>query len=288
MPFLGPLLTSEVSASLMSWAGFLFDTSIAWLLLVSRVRPIAYCCVLVFHAVTGTLFPIGMFPVIMVLGALVFFPPEWPVRWAALARAVADHLRPLAPMRRVRAPADRGQSPARRMVRFVVMGAALLYCAIQVALPLRHWAYGRNVLWDEQGMRWSWRVMVREKNGSVTYVVRNKRGDEWLVSPRRYLTRLQEREMSGQPDLILQLAHHIRDEFRNRLGEPVEVRADALASLNGRRSAPLVDPTVDLATVEDGLGNASWILPAPVEPPPHLRPASQHVASHSSARPYSL
>ena len=40
--------------------------------------------------------------------------------------------------------------------------------------------------------------------------------------------------MSGQPDLILQLAHHIRDDFERRGQGPVEVRVDALVSLNGR------------------------------------------------------
>jgi hypothetical protein len=110
----------------------------------------------------------------------------------------------------------------------------------------------------------------------VTFVVRDKRrGTELHVAPRRYLTRAQEREMSGQPDLILQLAHHVRDEFRARSGGPVEVYADALASLNGRRPARLIDPSVDLSTVEDGVSKASWILPAPNEAPPHVHPPSR-------------
>jgi hypothetical protein len=140
-------------------------------------------------------------------------------------------------------------------------------------VPLRFLAYGGNVRWHEQGMRFSWRVMIREKNGSVTYVVRSKTtGRVWHVSPARYLTDIQEREMSGQPDLILELAHHVRDDFERRGLGPVEVRVDALVSLNGRRLAPLIDPTVDLSTVKDGIGRASWILPAPEGPPPRLRP----------------
>src|SRR5690606_12439915 len=110
-----------------------------------------------------------------------------------------------------------------------------LYCTWQVLMPLRFLAYGGDVRWHEQGMRFSWRVMVREKNGSVTFHVRDPRTErEFTVAPRAYLTRLQEREMSGQPDLILQLAHRISDDFSKRLGGPVEVRAEALVSLNGR------------------------------------------------------
>src|SRR5690606_8670739 len=112
------------------------------------------------------------------------------------------------------------------------------YCAVQVALPFRYLAYGGNVLWHEQGMRFSWRVMVRVKGGGTTFIVRNKQtGAEWHVSPREYLNPQQEAEMSSQPDLILQLAHHIQEDLDRRGMGPVEVRADSRVTLNGRRRA---------------------------------------------------
>lgn len=77
--------------------------------------------------------------------------------------------------------------------------------------------------------------------------------------------------MSGQPDLVLQLAHRIAEDYSRTAGGPVKIHADVLVSLNGRRAAPLIDPDVDLATVRDGIGKASYILPAPAEPPPLLR-----------------
>jgi vitamin K-dependent gamma-carboxylase len=268
MPLLGPLFTLEWTALVMSWAGFLFDTGIVWLLLWRRTRPFAYALVIAFHTLTGTLFPIGMFPVIMVLGALVFFSPGWPRKWIGAARRLAglparvDVSTPVAP--REIAP-QRGH--------LLIAAIAIAYCAFHVAMPLRHLAYSGSVLWHEQGMRWSWRVMVREKNGSITYVVRDKRsGKQWHVSPRRYLTRLQEREMSGQPDLILQLAHHIRREFELRAEGPVEVRVEAFVSLNGRRIRRLIDPDVDLAAIRDGVVPAAWITASPDDPPPHIQP----------------
>jgi vitamin K-dependent gamma-carboxylase len=180
----------------------------------------------------------------------VFFSPSWPRR---RERATAD----VAPTRLPRLAVP-------------LLGA---YCALQLLLPIRFLAYGGNVRWHEQGMRFSWRVMVREKNGSVTYLVRNKQtGRVWQVDPRRYLTSVQEREISGQPDLILQLAHHVARDFEQRGLGPVEVRVDAQASLNGRPSAPLIDPNIDLTTIEDGVTQASWILPAPDQAPPHIRP----------------
>ena len=42
---------------------------------------------------------------------------------------------------------------------------------VQFLMPLRHWAYPGTVLWHEQGMRFSWRVMLREKSGALDYRV---------------------------------------------------------------------------------------------------------------------
>jgi hypothetical protein len=214
---------------------------------------------LLFHLLTRLLFPIGMFPVIMSVGALVFFAPSWP-------RAMFERLHaPLA----ARAPRVIG-APRGTGTFALALGAA--YCALQLLLPLRFVAYGGDVLWHEQGMRFSWRVMVRAKGGSTTFVVTNPQSHRtWYVSPAEYLTPLQESEMVTQPDLILQLARHIREDAQRRGLGPVEVRVDARASLNGRRSARLIDPRVDLASMSDGLRLKPWILPAPQDAPPHTR-----------------
>jgi vitamin K-dependent gamma-carboxylase len=273
MPVLGPLFLNAWVAPLMSWAGFLFDTSVAWLLLVRRARPFAYAAVILFHLVTRALFPIGMFPAIMVLSALVFFSPTWPRRLLGRLKVLVGARASGAPAGLEPAPAVQPGAPSRPRLRAIGLCLGAVYCAVQLALPLRFLAYGGDVRWHEQGMRFSWRVMVREKNGSIMFVVRNKRtGRSWHVAPRQYLTRLQEREMSGQPDLILQLAHHIRDDFERRGRGPVEVRVDALVSLNGRRIARLIDPDVDLTSVRDGIRRAGWILPIPDGPPPHIHP----------------
>ncbi len=77
--------------------------------------------------------------------------------------------------------------------------------------------------------------------------------------------------MSGQPDLILQLAHHIADDYRARGHADVEVYVEALVSLNGRPPQLMIDPEANLAAIDDGLAPADWILPAPTDSPPHLR-----------------
>lgn len=279
LPILGQMFTWEGVPLLMSWAGFLFDTTVVAFLLWSRTRWLAYTCVIVFHTVTRSLFPIGMFSSIMVVSALVFFPSDWPRALARkLPRVVQEPLRHWFDGVTLKdSVGDRrgisrsGALPA--WARRLTWAVGIVYCVWQVAMPMRFLAYGGNVRWHEQGMRFSWRVMVREKNGSVTFHVRDPRTDRsFTVAPRAYLTRLQEREMSGQPDLILQLAHRIRDDYSRQLGATVEVRAEALVSLNGRRLSPMVDPNVNLGAIDDGLAPYLWVLPAPNTAPPHVRP----------------
>ncbi|HEX8700403.1 MAG TPA: HTTM domain-containing protein [Myxococcaceae bacterium] len=270
MPWVGPFLEQRWVAYGAAWAGFLFDTTIVLFLLTRRLRPLAYVAVLGFHAATLALFPIGMFPVIMVTAALVFFDSAWP-RWLGerLRVLFRRDARPVSP---VALPEPVGMVRPGWKSR-LMLGAAVVYGVFQIAFPLRTHLYGGNVLWHEQGMRFSWRVMAREKNGSVLFVVKNREtGREWHVPPRQYLNALQEREMSVQPDLILQLAHRIARDFEAQGKGPVAVYADARVSLNGRPAEVFVDPEVDLSREEDGIGPKRWILSAPEAPPVRLRP----------------
>jgi len=261
LPLLGPLLGLEGTALALSWAGFLFDTTVPFFLLGRRTRPYAFAAVILFHTGTKLLFPIGMFPFIMVLSALVFFEPSWPRRVLGW----------LGPAWRSAVNAPTGAS-GRRVPGWVLVAAAC-YALLQLALPLRAFAYPGDVLWHEQGMRFSWRVMVRAKGGSTTFrVVPEPGAAPLIVPPRTYLTSYQESEMSSQPDLILQLAHRIRDDFREQGFARVAVYADSRVALNGRRSQPFIDPRVDLGQVEDSLARAAFVLPAPSAPPVHTRP----------------
>jgi hypothetical protein len=253
LPGLGPLLDDPGIPLAMSWAGMLHDLLAVPLLLWPRTRPWFFAVLVVFHALTGVLFKIGMFPFIMIGAATILLAPDWPRR--------ALNLRP------VSSPRTEGAMPSSWRFRLGLVAGAV-FCTLQVLMPLRSLAYPGDVLWNEQGMRWAWKVKLREKNGSVTYHVTDPdTGRSWQVSPRRYLTWNQEREMATRPAMIRQLAHHIDDQFRKRGLGDVEVRAEALVSLNGRKPQPLIDSSVDLSAVEADLGPDDWILPAPDGPP---------------------
>lgn len=289
MPLIGPLLDEVWVHYAFSWFAFVFDVTIIGFMLWKPARLYAFAVIVVFHVLTHLFFNIGLFPFIMVLSVLIFFEPDWPRRWIGRRPAnvplppgadggvretrQADpiHRGPVHSKNGDPRPARSGWRPA--SAAFAI--AVAVFCLFQFLLPLRHWLYPGTVLWHEQGMRFSWRVMLREKSGAVSYRVVDADGRTWVVTPRDYLSELQYREMAGQPDLILQLAHHIRDDFNARGDGPVKVYADAWVSLNGRPSQRLIEPDADLSRVSDGLARADWITPppdtaAPTHPPLRL------------------
>lgn len=235
----GPILTIPATAFLLSWAGALFDLTIVLWLSIRRTRLVAYGVVVAFHLTTWILFPsIGLFPLVMSLGALVFFPPDWPQRLGSTTSAEA-----LAPPRRV--------SP-------LTISLAAVYVAVMLFLPVRHHLGEGDVAWDGGGYLGSWQVMLTEKSGSVEFIVFDPAADaSWRVGPPDYLTRRQTVVMATDPELIAQTAAMISQQLGG-----LPVAADARLSINGRPSVQFTDPGVILAG-----GGASrldeWVLAPP-------------------------
>lgn len=253
LPLIGPLLGETWVAYAMSTGGVLFDLTIVGWLLWGRSRPIAYAVLCAFHVATWLLFPIGMFPWIMIGASLVFFSPGW-------ARPLIGRFN-----RSDHAVVDSGSSREFRpsLRARIATGALLIFALVQVIVPLRHWAYPGNVRWNEDGYRFSWRVMLTEKMGHVQYRVTDvDTRQEWLAHPEDYLTPLQTERMAYQPDMILALAHIIAEDASER-GQEVEVRADSFVAFNGRPAARFVDPDVDLVSIPSGIGPKAWVLPQP-------------------------
>jgi hypothetical protein len=265
---IGPLLDELWVHYALSWSGFIYDSTIWALLLVPRTRRLAFGAVVVFHSLTAVFFAIGLFPFIMVVSATLFLPSSWPrqlLGWAS-RQPRASALVSAPPEARI---SDRWKARERWLA-----GLGVAYCCVQLVLPLRHFWHAGDVLWNEHGMRWSWKVMVREKAGSITYrVVVPETGRSYEVPAGRYLTRHQEREMAGQPDLIVQLAQQLREDFETRGHPGAKVYVDALVSLNGRPPARLLDPTVDLGQIQGTAELYRAVLPRPAGDPPQLRAA---------------
>ena len=94
-----------------------------------------------------------------------------------------------------------------------------------------------------------------EKAGLVFFHVRNAAGKMVEVNNRNYLTMQQEKQMSTQPDMILQFAHNLQKIYNTN-----EVYAEAYVTVNGRSSQLLIDPKQNLCAVNDNFKSKNWVL----------------------------
>lgn len=250
-PLIGFLFNYPWVAYVFSWFGCLYDLSIPFLLWNRRTRPWAYAAVVVFHGLTALLFPIGMFPYIMIVTALLFFSAEFHegiIQRVEKWLSVPEYLRK--PDRTYRY-----QPLSQR----ILLAGLVLFFTFQVLFPFRYWLYPGELFWTEEGYRFSWRVMLMEKAGYAQFTVRDDTGRRVVVNNTEFLTPLQEKMMSTQPDMLLQYAHHLRDQFAQRGFRKPQIYVDSYVALNGRMGKPLVDPETNLAKEADSLAPKTWI-----------------------------
>ena len=261
-PFVGGLLTKSWVAYAASWAGCLYDLTIVGFLLHPRTRRYAYGVVLCFHGATWALFNIGLFPLIMSTATLVFFPGVAHERfWRKLKGLLWTRWTGRTASNGI--DQQRGSSVSGLRADYFAGARFLLlpYFLLQLALPLRALAYPGPTAWTEEGYRFGWRVMLVEKAGTATFTVRDERtGRQVEVKNRDHLSDYQIKQMAIQPDFILQFAHHLADYYAERGFASPEVYCESHVALNGRRSRPLIDPSVNLAAEVDGLSPKAWIL----------------------------
>lgn len=163
------------------------------------------------------------------------------------------HWRPIAVL------AFPGFSPA-QTVAIVLLG---FWVAFQVLLPLRHFPIPGKVHWTEEGHKFSWHMLLRDKNSEGFFVVTNSAtGEEWQINPRVYLSSRQVSKMTTHPQMVVEFARFLKDRMWEEGKGDVEVRANISSSLNGRDAQLLIDPEVDLTQVSyPWFGHAGWIYP---------------------------
>lgn len=258
LPVIGPWFASAFLAFAFSWFGCLYDLTIPFFLSWNKSRKMAYVFVVVFHLVTWLLFPIGVFPWVMIFSTLIFFP-------ASLHAAFLAVIRSLFNLRENLVQRSRQNRSA------LVKNLLALYIVIQVLIPLRFLLYPGNIFWSEEAFRFSWRVMLMHKEGMTTFYVRDRKtGGEIEIDNRQFLTVSQIDQMATQPDFILQYAdflhHTFRDTVLNFGASQVHllnpgIYAESYVSLNGRPSRKFLDKKHDLTQIEYNFAARKWLEP---------------------------
>ncbi|WP_276499587.1 HTTM domain-containing protein [Pontibacter litorisediminis] len=257
LPLIGPWLDKVWVAYLFSWFGAFYDLTVPFFLSWRTSRPLAYLTVVVFHVLTAVLFQIGMFPYIMIVSTLIFFSEGFHER-------VLNGLRSIAKVRKPAFPKFAEVSAQPLLLRLLAV-----YFVLQVLVPWRFILYPGPLFWTEQGYRFSWRVMLMEKTGTAFFYVRDpETGHEIEINNRDYLTITQEKQVATQPDMLLQFAHMLQQDFASRGIPGAQVRAEVYVAMNDRSSRLLIDPTVNLAAEKDSFLPKPWILPLEQDAPP--------------------
>jgi len=259
LPIIGGMMKYDATAYAFSWFGAFYDLTIVFFLMWNRTRLWAYGAVVVFHVLTAIMFPIGMFPYVMILSTLIFFSADFHDKVLSLMGKL------------VRRPRIASTSITSTLKSTKLRNAIVIaYISLQILIPMRYLLYPGELFWTEQGYRFSWRVMLIEKAGTAQFFIETVDGTGHLVVDNMdYLSPQQEKMMSTQPDFILQYAHMLRDQYsdtvivegdnRYEIDVPV-VRAQVYVRLHNH-SQQMVDQNCNLAAEKRGFPHKNWILP---------------------------
>ena len=256
LPVIGALLQKTWVHYVMSWGGMIYDLSIAFFLINPKTRAFAFFMVIFFHLFTAVLFPIGMFPYIMIMGSIIFFD-------SSTHKKILDKILKFFKLDIV---SNHNKIKIKEINRFNFRNTYFtiisIFFIIQILLPFRYFLYPGELFWNEQGYRFSWRVMLIEKKGYTNFkIVDKENNSSFYVKNEDYLTEFQERQMSFQPDFILEYAHFLGDIHSKEGIKDVEVYADSYVTLNGRISRQFIDPTINLYKEKRGFKHKKWIIP---------------------------
>jgi len=238
-----PLFSKPEFHVFIAYAGIAFDGLIIPMLLWRRTRNLAVIASLIFHLFNSFFLEIGVFPYFALSFAVFFYPPE-------TIRALFFKHKPIA--------ASESKT---------INGKNLLYWlfvpyfVVQLLLPIRHWFIEGDVLWTEEGHRLSWRMMLRERIGNVSFKVIDKKTNEMLLYPLlEHITKKQYDGLSSKPDMIWQMAQRIKAYYLLQ-GRDVAVYVNCKASVNRKPMKTLIDSETDLASVPwDYFQHCDWIL----------------------------
>jgi len=282
IPLLGDLMQQSWVHYLFSWGGAIYDLTIVFFLLYRPTRVPAFIMVVLFHVMTRVLFPIGMFPYIMIGSTLIFFSANFHHKLLTLLsrifrinKAYFDNEKILhefpskgeivaaRKVTRAYLPLWRGLGGGSHSNLFTKIKITILssFLIIQLLLPWRYLCYPGNVFWTEQGYRYAWRVMLMEKAGYANFkIVEGATGKRLYVNNGSFLTPFQEKQMATQPDFILEYAHFLGETYTKYGYEDVEVYVESYVALNGRSSRPFIDPDINLLELRDTWQHKDWIL----------------------------
>jgi len=225
----------------IAYMGIGYDLLIVPLLLFKKTRTIALLFSIVFHIFNAIFLQIGIFPFFALSFSLFFYPSE------TINRIFLKRKNDTYPNETT------------------FFGTKILYfffipfLFIQFLLPLRHYLIKGDVLWTEEGHRLSWRMMLRKREGFITFKIRDNATNLTTIHDfSKNVTPKQMAALSTKPDFIWQYCQHIKSEYQ---GKDVSIFIDCQNSINNGAFKTLIDPKQDFAKAEwHFFKHNNWIL----------------------------
>lgn len=247
-PVVGRFFLEEWMVYTASYASLLLDLFVVPLLLWRRTRPFVFCFAVVFHLLNARLFTIGIFPWLAIAATTLFFSPSWPRQLLALVR-----------WRCAFSPSASPPSEG-RWKHAIILAFVIIYSAIQILVPLRHFLTPGGIEWNYGGHRFSWRMYVQAQSvQSLFYVTNPTTGRTIRVPPAQFLNERQRSLMAYTPDICVQFAHYLASTIPHLGSRPLVVEARILTMINGRKLQYYIDPSVNLAAEPRPLLRPRWL-----------------------------
>ncbi|WP_233884148.1 HTTM domain-containing protein [Tenacibaculum piscium] len=260
LPIIGSLMSKTWFHYTMSWSGAIYDLTIPFLLYYKRTRIFAFIAVVIFHVFTRILFPIGMFPFIMIVATIIFFDAK--VHHKILAVIARIFKISKAFFDENNHQNNENNTLIKIKKQAVILKIMTVFFVLQLLFPFRYLLYPGELFWTEEGYRFSWRVMLIEKAGYAEFKIVDKDTNKYFyVDNKEYLSTTQEKQMSFQPDFILEFAHFLGDTYKKKGIKNPQVFVDSYVTLNGRLSMPFVNSKVDLYQQKESFKHKNWIIP---------------------------
>jgi vitamin K-dependent gamma-carboxylase len=264
LPLFESLSQVPAAAVILSYTGLLFALLAVPMLLNRWTRWVGVMLTLCFYIV-GLLVSAGTLPWFLLASVPLFFPAQTlPYRMQLfLGHQTSGGVPQSDP-----APSDDRKEHRSRAA--VVIAA--LYIVFQTVLPLRGWMDSGNVDWNERGRHFAWRSMLSQKRALTDFLlIDENKGEHIFVPSTIILTPTQAGAADHHPELIRQTAVKLKELVAREFGvADCRVYALALVSLNGRRPTPIIDPTLDLPSLQRRGWQAKWVIddPGPLLDPP--------------------
>lgn len=257
-PFVAPFFQSWWACYFFSYGGLWLDLYAGFFLLWRKTRLFTCFFLLVFHLTNHFLFGIGIFPFLALAATVLFVEPETA---HTLVNRIFKRSSSTTSTTEIQPPSVQPDESSSRS-KSIVMICLSVYFFLQVVLPLRHWMYGGNVSWTEEGHNFSWHMKLRDKEATIPLYSILENGKRVEVNLKHHLTGKQISELSGDPDLIWEFAQFLRkDAIRRGVKDPI-VTVSTLVSMNDRDLQPIIDEKVDLGNAPKHLFTHSpWIVP---------------------------